>query len=182
MEDFAIRTQSFLVWIGDTDNKPLFTYSATRTETSESLVTRTRHPTTRSPPTTPISTTTATIVLPACDKLFDVIFVMDSSQSINAPQYNKEKEFVKMLAKVVNVGNGSRASVIIYSDKAQLKIRFGQHENLDSFKEEVDSLPYLQQRTRIDKALTMAAQVLKLARYASCRCTICFHSFFLLAS
>ena len=69
-----------------------------------------------------------------------------------------------MLAKVVNVGAGSRAAVIIYSDKAQLKIQFGPNGNLDSFKKDVDSLPYLQQRTRIDKALTMAARVLKQAR------------------
>lgn len=137
---------------------------ASRTETSESLVKTTRKPTTRSPPTTTKRTTTATIALPTCDKLLDVIFVMDSSQSINAPQYEKQKEFVKMLAKAVNVGAGSRAAVIIYSDKAQLKIPFGPHGNLESFKEDVDSLPYLQQRTRIDKALTMTARVLKQAR------------------
>lgn len=164
MKGFAIRTQSFLVWIGVIDNKSFFAYSASRTETSERLVKTTRKPTTRSLPTTTKRTTTATIALPTCDKLLDVIFVMDSSQSINAPQYEKEKEFVKMLAKVVNVGAGTRAAVIIYSDKAQLKIQFGPHGNLDSFNEDVDSLPYLQQRTRIDKALTMTARVLKQAR------------------
>ena len=89
---------------------------------------------------------------------------MDSSQSINAPQYDKQKEFVKILATVVNVGAGSRGAVIIYSEKAQLKIQFGQQGNLDSFRKEVDALPYLQQRTRIDKALTLAAKELKQAR------------------
>lgn len=89
---------------------------------------------------------------------------MDSSQSINALQYGREKEFVKELATIINVGAGSRAAVIIYSDRTQLKIQFDQHSNLDSFKLAVDALPYLQQRTRIDKALYLAAQTLNQAR------------------
>lgn len=121
--------------------------------------------TTRLPPSTPRITTTASIELdPKCDKLFDAIFVMDSSQSINALQYGREKEFVKELATIINVGAGSRAAVIIYSDRTQLKIQFDQHSNLDSFKLAVDALPYLQQRTRIDKALYLAAQTLNQAR------------------
>lgn len=131
---------------------------------SEGRVTSTTKTTTQTSPTTPRSTTAITTELPKCNKLLDVIFVMDSSQSINAPQYDKQKEFVKILATVVNVGAGSRGAVIIYSEKAQLKIQFGQQGNLDSFRKEVDALPYLQQRTRIDKALTLAAKELKQAR------------------
>jgi len=89
---------------------------------------------------------------------------MDSSRSINAPQYDREKDFVKKLAAIFNVGAGSRAAVIIYSDDTQLRIKFDQYSNLDSFLRAVDALPYLQKRTRIDKALALAAQVLKQAR------------------
>ena len=116
---------------------------------------------------TAITTTQTSLITGSdlqCDQLFDVIFVMDSSRSINAPQYVREKDFVKELATILNVGAGTRAAVIIYSDDTQLEIRFDQHRNLDSFKLAVDALPHLQLRTRIDKALTMAAQVLTQAR------------------
>lgn len=90
--------------------------------------------------------------------------MMDSSRSIDAPQYKQEKNFVKRLASIFNVGAGSRAAVIIYSDDTQLKIRFDQYNNLDNFLLAVDELPYLQKRTRIDKALKMAARVIQQAR------------------
>lgn len=118
------------------------------------------------PPTTP-TVTTPTTFEPSdlkCDELFDVVFVMDSSRSIDGPQYDREKDFVKRLATIFNVGTGSRAVVIIYSDSTQLKIQFDQHKNLNSFLSAVDALPYLQRRTRIDKALAMAAEVLRQSR------------------
>ena len=90
--------------------------------------------------------------------------MMDSSRSIDAPQYKQEKNFVKRLASIFNVGAGSRAAVIIYSDDTQLKIRCDQYNNLDNFLLAVDELPYLQKRTRIDKALDMTARVIQQAR------------------
>ena len=92
------------------------------------------------------------------------MFVIDSSQSIDLSQYNREKDFVKKLSKIFNVGRGSRASVIIYSEDPQLEIQFGQYNNLQSFLLAVDALPHLQQRTRIDKALALANQTLQQVR------------------
>ena len=83
----------------------------TSTQTTEAAITTTQ------PPLIPGSDI-------QCDQLFDVIFVMDSSRSINAPQYVREKDFVKELATILNVGAGTRAAVIIYSDDTQLEIRF----------------------------------------------------------
>ena len=112
-----------------------------------------------------ITMTTSNITEPIrCEELLDVVFVMDSSRSIDAPQYKQEKDFVKRLANIFKVGAGSRAAVIIYSDETQLKITFDQYSDLGSFLSAVESLPYLQRRTRIDKALTMTAQVVRQAR------------------
>ena len=72
----------------------------TSTQTTEAAITTTQ------PPPIPGSDI-------QCDQLFDVIFVMDSSRSINAPQYVREKDFVKELATILNVGAGTRAAVII---------------------------------------------------------------------
>ena len=102
---------------------------------------------------------------PTCHDLLDIVFVMDSSRSIDSSEYAKEKNFVKELATILNIGSGSRASVIIYSDDPELKIRFEQFNNLARFSSAVDALPFIMKRTRIDKALLMASDVLKEARY-----------------
>ena len=61
----------------------------------------------------------------------------------------------------MNVGAGSRAGSGDYIQrKSTAEIQFGQHGNLDSFKKAVETLSYIQQRTTIDKALTMAAKLL----------------------
>lgn len=75
-------------------------------------------------------------------------------------QYVKQKDFVKRLAKIFNVGKGSRAAAIIYSDDPILSIDFDLYNNQKDFLEGIENLPYIMQRTRIDKALTMASQVL----------------------
>jgi len=121
-------------------------------------------PTTQSSTTHSSVSTTPSEPDPKCDQLLDIVFVMDSSRSIDAPQYQQGKNFVKRLASIFNVGAGSRAAVIIYSDDTQLKITFDQYNNLDNFLLAVDELPYLQKRTRIDKALTMTSRVLQQAR------------------
>jgi len=86
--------------------------------------------------------------------------VLDSSRSMDVRQYNQQKDFVKRLAKFFNVGQGSRAAAIIYSDDPQLRIDFDMFNSLEDFQKGIDQLPHIMQRTRIDKALTMASQVL----------------------
>lgn len=106
-------------------------------------------------PTTPVSPTNL------CSYFLDIIFVLDSSRSMDVRQYVKQKEFVKKLAKLFNVGRGSRAAAIIYSDDPILSIDFDLFSSQEGFLDGVDKLPYIMQRTRIDKALKMASDVLK---------------------
>lgn len=85
---------------------------------------------------------------------------MDSSRSMDLREYDRQKDFVKRLAKIFNVGQGSRAAVIIYSDDPILSIDFEKYNTQKEFLDGVDALPYIMLRTRIDKALKMASQVL----------------------
>ena len=95
-----------------------------------------------------------------CSYFLDIIFVLDSSRSMDVRQYQKQKEFVKRLAKIFNVGEGSRAAAIIYSDDPILSIDFDRYSTQDDFLDGIEGLPYIMQRTRIDKALAMASRVL----------------------
>ena len=51
----------------------------------------------------------------------------------------------------------SQIAVISYSDDAQIDVKFGQYSNVNDFNAAVDSVKHQRQRTRIDKALHLAA-------------------------
>ena len=95
---------------------------------------------------------------PPCDAPADVAFIIDSSGSIGRGNYLKEKAFVKAIAKSFGVAPGqSRAAMVLYSNAASVQARFGQYASLAEFESAVDQLPYERGRTRIDKALDLAA-------------------------
>ncbi|XP_032218274.2 uncharacterized protein LOC116601510 isoform X2 [Nematostella vectensis] len=128
-------------------------------------------PPTSRPITTGVETTSLITEFPwpspghfKCSLFMDIIFVVDSSRSMDVRQYVIMKEFVKRLAVFLDVGKGSKAAVIIYSDDPILSIDFDDYPDQGSFLNAVDNLLYIMQRTRIDKALNMSAQVLKNAR------------------
>ena len=51
---------------------------------------------------------------------------------------------------------GTKASVITYSDVAEMSIRFKHHDNIQSFWDASDKIPLLNSKGRIDKALKLA--------------------------
>ena len=145
----------------------LFVFSlrlAPAQQVSSTPAPQTTPPSTTSAPERTATTTAAALPRSQCRMVLDIVFVMDSSRSINASDYAKQKNFVKELASILNVGAGSRAAVIIYSDDPELKIRFDDFSNLEDFNDAVDALPFIMRRTRIDKALKMASDVLSDAR------------------
>ena len=95
----------------------------------------------------------------------DVVFLMDSSKDVNFINFIKEKAYVKLLAKRLNVSPGkSRAAVVVYGSSSQLRIDFDAYDSLSAFKTAVDGISYIGGTRRIDKALETAAVVLKKAR------------------
>lgn len=75
---------------------------------------------------------------------------------------NQIKDFVKRSAAEFGVAPGkSRAAVILFSENAEVNIKFGDAPTLKSFQAKVDKLKHQQGRaTLIDKALKLAKDLL----------------------
>lgn len=92
----------------------------------------------------------------------DVIFLMDSSRNVAANNYILEKNFVKLMARLLNLAsNRSRAALYIFGDRPQLQISFDGYENREAFDAAVNKAPHLQGTRRIDKAFEAAAELLR---------------------
>ena len=90
----------------------------------------------------------------------DVVFIMDSSGSIGTSDYAKERGFVKEMAKIFQISpTASRISTIIYDSRPALIFDFDEYTDVAGVSNAIDSLPYLGNQTRIDKALALAVRV-----------------------
>lgn len=95
----------------------------------------------------------------------DVVFLVDSSNGVNLISFYKEKIFVKLLAKRLNVSpKKSHAAVITYGSRARLDIDFNGYYDLPAFERLVDRIAYIGGARRIDKAFEAAAGALKGSR------------------
>ena len=93
---------------------------------------------------------------PICDSVMNVGFILDSSADVK-DKYNAEKQLLKELAASFGVSpSGSKASVIAYSDVANINIKFTDNDNIQSFSDAVDKIPLMDSKNRIDKALELA--------------------------
>lgn len=82
---------------------------------------------------------------------------MDASASIGEFDFQKERDFVKAVADSFTLAHDQAiVGVITYSDNAKLDIPLGKYMSAERFKLEVDRIPYILGRTRIDKALKLA--------------------------
>ena len=95
----------------------------------------------------------------------DVVFLVDSSTSVGRDGFDKEKNFVKSLAKYLNVSPGkSRAAVITYSDTARTVLTFTGFQTERDFNQKLDDEPWIGGTRRIDRALEAASTLLSQAR------------------
>lgn len=95
----------------------------------------------------------------------DVVFVVDSSSEVGLQNYNREKDFLKLIAKHLNLNpEKSRVSVVIYSSVARNDIKFGDYSNATMFDKAVEGLHYFGSGRKMDLGLREAAAVLKNAR------------------
>lgn len=103
---------------------------------------------------------TCCVTVVKCKNVANIGFIVDSSGSLRR-DYNKEKEFVKELAKSFEISEaGSRAGVITFSYNAELSIAMNEHKKVEDFNKAVDSIPLMGYTTRIDKALALAKKSL----------------------
>lgn len=91
--------------------------------------------------------------------------MMDSSNSISASDFLKQKNFVKSAAKVMNAFNGqTKVAVISYGSTPTQAIPFGSYKTSDEFHAAVDSIQLRGGSRRLELALDSALDELKSAR------------------
>lgn len=99
------------------------------------------------------------------DNIADIVFLVDASDGVNSLNFNKEKAFVKVLAKRFNVSPGkSRAAVIAFGSSSTLAIDFDSYNDFPAFETLLDRVSSVGGARRIDKAFETAAQVLRDSR------------------
>lgn len=91
-----------------------------------------------------------------CQLPVDLIFAVDASGSVGIDNYEKQKEFIKILASRYELVNSSQVAVIVFSNHASIEIELGSRRTALSFATAVDGIPYFEAFTRIDLALSLA--------------------------
>ena len=95
----------------------------------------------------------------------DIVFLMDSALDVGNDNYRRQKEFVKVIAKALNLGkDASRACLVVYNERARLVTTFNTHRTLKEFENALLRARHMSHGRRIDKALVYAADLLTRAR------------------
>ena len=88
-----------------------------------------------------------------CNVRADIGFILDSSYSLRH-KYSDEKYFLKKLVSNFDITvNDVRSSVVTFSSRSELSIKFSDHSTTSSFNSAVDAIPLMGLLTRIDRAL-----------------------------
>ena len=88
----------------------------------------------------------------------DGMFLVDSSAGLSTSQFESQIDFIKAIAKYLNVSPPStRLGVITYNSSPQLSIDVDSYDSLSAFYTLLDALPQLGGGRRLDKALELAA-------------------------
>ena len=83
-------------------------------------------------------------------------FILDSSGSVKDEDFNEEKEIVGKLMMDLDVRpNKDRVALVLFGTKSNLETEFGQYE-ASTFQNVLQTLPKMDDRTRIDRALNLA--------------------------
>lgn len=91
----------------------------------------------------------------------DVIFLMDSSYIVGPQRYHTEKDFVRSLARYLNVTVGNtRAAVVTYGKNATRVLGFTDHKTVAEFERKLLNAPSVGGVRRIDSAIKAAEDLL----------------------
>lgn len=91
----------------------------------------------------------------------DIVFLLDTSSFVTRENFVKEKDFVKCMAKVLNVApEFSRAAVILFGTIPETKVKFDGYRTLNDFNGLVDKAQPFGGSRRIDRSLEEASKVL----------------------
>ena len=84
-------------------------------------------------------------------------FLVDSSGSIGTSNFEKQKKFLKSVARTLSFGSGiARVGALVYSDVATIQFSFKNCSGSHTFMRAMEHIPYYGRTTRIDRALSLA--------------------------
>ena len=82
--------------------------------------------------------------MPIFDIKAEVLFLLDASDQTGRENFEKQKTFIKLLARSLNVSPGkSTAALIAYSTIATINIPLGSYNTVQEFERNVDSTRFL---------------------------------------
>lgn len=95
----------------------------------------------------------------------ELVFVIDSSESVGPDNFNLIKEFINALIDRASVKRDTtRVGVVLYSHINVVVVSLGQEATRDQIKSAVRSMTYLGEGTFTGSAIQQANQVFKMAR------------------
>ncbi|XP_048379939.2 collagen alpha-1(XXVIII) chain-like isoform X2 [Stegostoma tigrinum] len=99
------------------------------------------------------------------EKPLELVFVIDSSESVGPENFDIVKEFVTALIDRISESNeATRIGVILYSLEAHIITHLWQGATLETVRRAIQSMPYLGEGTYTGSAINMANQVFQTAR------------------
>jgi len=109
---------------------------------------------------------------PECEKLVDLVFMLDASGSIDEHNdFTKMKEFVITIANAFGLSDsGAHAGLVVFSDYVKpekgryysnIFIKLNENTTMSSFRGAVQNAKYYGHRTRIDEGFRLVKQVLE---------------------
>ena len=97
----------------------------------------------------------------------DVVYLLDSSDSVTPQHYSDQKTFVKQLSRYLNkMPARTRGAVITYGSTATVITKFGDTRTTDEFHSAIDNAPKVSGPRRMDRAIDSARNVFAKARPA----------------
>ena len=99
---------------------------------------------------------------PGCDEAeIDLVFVLDASTSVTAPNFELMKDFVKDFLFIADIDNGNvRVGIIIYSTEDYLQFHLNEYQDKLALFTAIDDIPYRYGSTNTADALnTMRTQM-----------------------
>ncbi|KAM8967117.1 collagen alpha-1(XXVIII) chain [Pelodytes ibericus] len=95
----------------------------------------------------------------------DVVFIIDSSESVGPENFQIIKDFVnKLIDKVADDDGASKVGVINYSHKVETVAHLGQYSNKQDLKDAVNRMNYLGEGTYTAAAIRQSIELFKHAR------------------
>lgn len=89
----------------------------------------------------------------------ELVFVVDSSESVGPDNYEIVKDFVNALVDRVTVGrNATRIGLVLYSLEVKVVFNLGRYSNKQDIKQAIRSVPYMGEGTHTGTAIRKATQ------------------------